>query len=587
MRTRLFYAIALILMIQTAVTAQFQRHVIVNNLNYHDLSIEPVTYGNPQVTDMMIGGNLFDAPLQNELMFLKKTDENGIVQWFFNYADPSSNHTRMFDFVVYEDLIFATGSVDLNGRRQVFIAQIEAISGSVLQAYSYDILGPPMNSVGLHIEYTNSDADGDGAGDPGFVVGGFFSDCYNVDINCTFNNIGFVMRTDFALNELWTTELDTSNTIDSQEYDFVNGMTETSDGFFITGSATGLNSGPNTIQQGVLAYKIDFMGNPVWNKSYIFGNSSDVSVDAYYEASTNKIYMLSNYSQTHYFGITTFDNSNGNIDPARSWYVTDFNNLNKYGFSLQESVGNPNNLVISGYDRDENWTIPGSSVYGESNVFVYEFAKANGSPAPNNFQYLVPNVEPATEDYNFWDFQMPIMYYPDITAINMDSSGVPFYYHVGYRVTDPTVGTVNMELIKTGFSKENTCDKKPINLTLNPLVKQDISVTSAHIPVNTFPMTLNRNVQAYVSEFCEANLGVQGNSVNPIKIYPNPVVNKLYVDSDNATDYQVYDLNGRLLAKGELGRDNSIEMSSFMRGMYLVVIETENTATQTFKVLKD
>ena len=156
------------------------------------------------------------------------------------------------------------------------------------------------------------------------------------------------------------------NTVNTLEYDFVNGVAETSDGFFLTGSATWQDLSNNTAQQIVLAHKLDFQGTMQWDQSYVFGNANDVSVDAYFDSTTSKIYMLTNYSFSHYFGISVFDN-NGTYDSARSWYADDPNNLNMYGFALMPSFNSANNLVIAGYDRDESWNIGANSYYGESN----------------------------------------------------------------------------------------------------------------------------------------------------------------------------------------------------------------------------
>ena len=59
----------------------------------------------------------------------------------------------------------------------------------------------------------------------------------------------------------------------------------------------------------------------IWNRSHVFGNSQDVSVDAYFDTASQQIYMLSNYSVTHLFGVTVLDNVTGAISFPQSWYV--------------------------------------------------------------------------------------------------------------------------------------------------------------------------------------------------------------------------------------------------------------------------
>jgi hypothetical protein len=329
--------------------AQFQKTIRVANKHYHDLNMEPTTDGS---NDFIVAGNLFDAPLQNEELTLKRVDQNGVVVWIKKYTSTGLVHARVFDMVLTGGSIYITGSIDVSGIRKVFIAEILAANGNFVTANYYDVISPNFNSRGLKIIHTTSDADNNGIGDPGFVVAGFFSDCYAVDVNCNFNNIGVILRTDINLNILWTTEIDTSNPINTLDYDFANGITETNDGFFITGSATGVTP-TSTVQQAVLAHKLDFTGVFMWDSSYMVGNASDVSTDAYYDVGTNEIYVLVNYSISHYFGVTVLNNLTGAYN--LTWVATGAD-LDKYGFRIMESANSANNLVISGYDRDENWT---------------------------------------------------------------------------------------------------------------------------------------------------------------------------------------------------------------------------------------
>src|SRR5690606_19410158 len=137
-------------------------------------------------------------------------------------------------------------------------------------------------------------------------------------------------------------------------------------------------------QQVVLAHKIDFQGNSVWDETYVFGNSSDISVDAHYDTATDKIYMLANYSFTHYFGVTVFDNSNGAFDNIRSWHAVEWNDLSKYGMGLMPSTSNSNESMIAVEDRDESWNIGADPYAGETNVFSYEFDKDTGNRVGTN-----------------------------------------------------------------------------------------------------------------------------------------------------------------------------------------------------------
>jgi hypothetical protein len=583
MKTKL-HLLLFLAIISGSAWGQFQRNVAVGGMHYHDVCIEPLSYNNPPVTDFIVAGNLFDPTLQMERAFIKKVDDIGNVIWNNTYQDATSQHLRILDIVNYVDLTFATGYIDIAGERKVFLAEFSAVNGSFIQAQYYNIVGSNTNSTGVHISFTDSDANGDGSFDPGFIITGYWGQCYNVDINCPLN-IGFVLRTDFALNVLWTVETDAINSVNTLDYDFVNNVTETSDGLFITGSGTWQDVPNNNAQQAVLAQKLDFQGNMMWDNSYVAGNSNDVSVDAYYDVATDKIYMLSNYSFSHYFGITVFDN-NGTYDSARSWRADDPNNLNMYGFTLMPSFNNPNNLIISGYDRDENWNVGSNNFYGESNVFVYEFDKNTGGPVLPNYQYLVPNVEPGTEDYNFWDFQMPIMYYPDMSFLKTDNNNNDHYYFAGYRIADPTVGEVNVELFKVDPTKRNTCDSKLIDPNQLPLVKQNAPVMSGHVSTTGNAFNISVTAMPYTEDFCTRQLAVEENTLEKIQMYPNPSHEKVFFSGEELFDFNIADVSGKIVVKGSLNDQRQIEVSNLAAGLYFIEIFNDQNK-RSFKLIKE
>lgn len=63
-----------------------------------------------------------------------------------------------------------------------------------------------------------------------------------------------------------------------------------------------------------------------------------------------------------------------------------------------------------------------------------------------------------------------------------------------------------------------------------------------------------------------------------IHIYPNPAQNILYIESANVPEYQIFDVDGRCLLKGE---NSSIDVSMLKTGTYLLLINN-----QTFKFIK-
>jgi|GEM_PF-1412462 len=573
------------LFINFAVNAQYQKSIIESSRHFHDLNIVPLTDGS---SDYVVAGNLFNASLSSGLLMLQRIDNLGNVVWINQYTHSTFQNLRIFDAVAYESLVVITGSVDVAGSRHVFISKIHATTGLMIDAKYYEIVSANFNSVGLHIEATETDATGNGLGDVGFIVSGFFSDCYNVNVNCN-NNIGFVLRTDFGLNELWTIEIDTNLSTNTDDFDFANGITETDNGYLITGSCTAqLALGGE--QQAVLAHKIDFLGAVQWDQSYYFGNNRDISVDAYYDSAADELFMLTNYSFSHYFGITVLDDSvpgAGSIDLSRSWYAFEWNDLNRYGFTVMESVADANNLVISGYDRDESWVDGNNNPqFGNSNVFVYEFNKTTGSQVGPLYQYTVPHVEPTGDDYNFWFWQMPLMYYPDISyQINDPANVNSAYYHLGYRTMG--TGTTQSEMFRTTSAKINNCDyiDRTINSAgINPI---SVPVISGFVPNTDFTTTINNAPVTITENFCESTLGIGDAGYEQPGIYPNPASSQIFVSGGEFTHFTIISSLGAIVKEGKLKSDSSIAIEDLSSGVYVIYLLGENGELFAHKFIKN
>jgi uncharacterized delta-60 repeat protein len=69
-----------------------------------------------------------------------------------------------------------------------------------------------------------------------------------------------------------------------------------------------------------------------------------------------------------------------------------------------------------------------------------------------------------------------------------------------------------------------------------------------------------------------------------IKLYPNPVKDMLFLNKE-VKKVTVTDLTGKVLAIHN--SSSQIDMSSFQRGVYLIVMETENNLKETRKIVKE
>lgn len=536
--------------------------------------------------DIVIASNLLD-PASNEFEpVLKRVDETGAVVWSKNYENTSLQGIRVFDIENYFDWILMTGAANVGGINRVFIAKIEAFSGNVLEINYYDVAGPTFNATGLKIISTSSDATGSGAADNGFLVAGYFSNCTNLDPNCTLN-AGFVLRTDTNLNTIWSRELESIVQGSTLDYDFINGVVETSDGFVLTGSVTGENSNGQP-QQGVLAHKIDFEGDFLWDSSYIRGNSNDVSVDGIYDPNTDDIYLLCNYSNFHHFGVTVLDNSNGNIDANSSWYVNEIDfELDFYGFSLLRSIASTNNLVVKGYRRE--YFNPNTSTVDQTNTILFEFEKSTGNQVGNAFQHLMEFNEMPGDDYNFWDFQMPLIYYPDIAILSNTSSG-DFYHLVGYRQGSAADGSLaNIELIKMDSQNENSCDNLITDFTTNPLgtVTAITDVSSGQVTITPSASSLVDDSISVDSDSCDPTVSSESFDKKSIKVYPNPTQGQIYIESDHLANIKIYTITGKLVKEfNSYNNSTGLNFEDLQSGIYFMYLETNDHSRHSFKIIK-
>ncbi len=79
------------------------------------------------------------------------------------------------------------------------------------------------------------------------------------------------------------------------------------------------------------------------------------------------------------------------------------------------------------------------------------------------------------------------------------------------------------------------------------------------------------------------------NTIQKLTVYPNPASNLLslqYAAKSKYINYEVYDLTGRLVLKGNLNDSNTISINSLNAGLYIIKI-VDGVEVSTAKFLKD
>ena len=72
-------------------------------------------------------------------------------------------------------------------------------------------------------------------------------------------------------------------------------------------------------------------------------------------------------------------------------------------------------------------------------------------------------------------------------------------------------------------------------------------------------------------------------AASSIHVYPNPTANRIYIQADNISKAELFDLMGR---KVKATNQDQIDLSNISSGSYILQVTTQNNTTQTFKIIK-
>jgi len=104
---------------------------------------------------------------------------------------------------------------------------------------------------------------------------------------------------------------------------------------------------------------------------------------------------------------------------------------------------------------------------------------------------------------------------------------------------------------------------------------------------NTVGYTFNDAVsfKAVTASAAGATLTIE--SISPaassIYVYPNPTANRVYIQAENITKAELFDLMGRRV---RATNQDQIDLSNISSGSYILQVTTQNNTTETFKIIK-
>ena len=115
---------------------------------------------------------------------------------------------------------------------------------------------------------------------------------------------------------------------------------------------------------------------------------------------------------------------------------------------------------------------------------------------------------------------------------------------------------------------------------------QDISlwcVTNVSDPHNEFSVSSSLSESNKPVWGTCSNLSIDEQNQLYILIYPNPTANLVYIQAENVTKAEIFDLRGR---KIKATNQKQIDLSNISSGSYILQVTTQNNTTESFKIIK-
>jgi alpha-tubulin suppressor-like RCC1 family protein len=85
----------------------------------------------------------------------------------------------------------------------------------------------------------------------------------------------------------------------------------------------------------------------------------------------------------------------------------------------------------------------------------------------------------------------------------------------------------------------------------------------------------------------QCNLNTDSFDKNKLTLYPNPVQNRLFIDSEATQQYQIYSILGAKISEGTLAGGSGIDCSGLTSGVYLISLTDNSGNVSTAKFVKE
>ncbi|MGO2358726.1 choice-of-anchor J domain-containing protein [Mesonia sp.] len=166
---------------------------------------------------------------------------------------------------------------------------------------------------------------------------------------------------------------------------------------------------------------------------------------------------------------------------------------------------------------------------------------------------------------------------------------IQYYSQLGLETADPA--TLKVAVASAPNKNSNIAELSSHTISGGEYVEYTSEFIASEAGVyyfgfgNTTPLVIESAALRLDNiRFTSQPLSVDDTSISNVTVYPNPVKNRLFINSEKPViEIQVYAINGKLIA--EYANTNEINFASYSKGIYLIKLITKD-GTSIKKVIK-
>jgi Secretion system C-terminal sorting domain len=357
---------------------------------------------------------------------------------------------------------YSVNSYDFGGTNNGYILSGASVEGGILRPHVWivDRSGALLN----HRYYSSGTLAGNAlhafqTQDGNFFVTGF----YYAGTQNGSSKQGIALKINQSLNVVWRKFINTTATA-SNDWDMCDFGIETSSGYFITGSRN--QSASNGGAKSIMAIWLNkTTGAIAFDRSFRTTGSlaNETGASAAYDATANKLYVLSNNSVTRGFFVTVF---NGTTLPAtnRRYGYIDPSFIDAYGYSIKIDNSTTNVLTVAGLKAGVNVTDALGNTVTSKVPFIADlnlttgavnFDRYNEIPGAGLNGFGTPFMKLGSST------SMPDIFTPEMLISRRNTEN----YYLGYRREYNS--DIRLELIRSsGALEEPPCSYSDVLLIL-------------------------------------------------------------------------------------------------------------------------